>query len=48
MCAINTNSNDFKFFKCPTAPQIDSADDFGSFLIVSKTVMKLEYSLAHF
>ncbi|KAE9521281.1 hypothetical protein AGLY_018300 [Aphis glycines] len=40
MCAIKANSKDFKFFECPIAPQIDSADDFGSMLIVSKTVIK--------
>lgn len=47
MCVIKANSKDFKFFECPIAPQIDSADDFGSMLIVSKPVIKLGHSLTN-
>lgn len=44
VCAKKAKSKDFKVLEYPVPPQIDSSDDLGSSIIVSKTVLNLDYS----
>lgn len=47
ICAKKANSKDFKVLEYLVAPQIDSSDDLGSLMTVTKTVLILDHSLTN-